>query len=72
MSNIRGLYDDTKEEDADAQRRRDANNRYVGGTDGRGGGRCVSGVFVFCLFYFLLLLLSINSTDRHVPGLAAG
>ncbi|OEU19177.1 SEP-domain-containing protein [Fragilariopsis cylindrus CCMP1102] len=41
MSNIRGLYDDVKEDtekEKEEKRRRDANNRYVGGVGAQGGG----------------------------------
>ena len=44
MSNIRGLYDDVKEDtekEKEEKRRRDANNRYVGGVGAQGGGRYV-------------------------------
>ena len=40
MSNIRGLYDD-KKDDSDDDKDRDSNNRYVGGIGAQGGGRCV-------------------------------
>lgn len=36
MSNIRGLYDDKKEEPSDDEK--DSNNRYVGGIGSQGGG----------------------------------
>jgi len=36
MSNIRGLYDDKKDESSDDEK--DSNNRYVGGIGARGGG----------------------------------
>eukprot|EP00536_Pseudo-nitzschia_multiseries_P017936 jgi/Psemu1/315224/fgenesh1_kg.1959_\ len=39
MSNIRGLYDDKKDESSDDEK--DSNNRYVGGIGARGGGRLV-------------------------------
>jgi hypothetical protein len=40
MSNIRGLYDDKKDEPSDDEK--DSNNRYVGGIGAQGGGRSVS------------------------------
>ena len=52
MSNIRGLYDDVKEDtekEKEEKRRRDANNRYVGGVGAQGGGRYVT---LRCLIRF--------------------
>ena len=54
MSNIRGLYDDVKEDtekEKEEKRRRDANNRYVGGVGAQGGGRYVFTLFTLEVVY---------------------
>ena len=38
MSNVHGLFSNKDDDDSDDN---EGNNLYVGGTDGRGGGRCV-------------------------------
>ena len=62
MSNVHGLFSNRKNDDDSDD---DHNNRFVGGIDSRGGGRCVQSAerdprpLEHCLFLSLILFSSI-------------